>query len=230
MVLLFMAGVTFAQKSKETPYEKFNRLYVDGVYHYLTGEYEISENELHQCLQINDSIGAVYYYLALNRLAGDDKQTAGEFLETACRKQPAMAGKFRKAYAAEMQRMAGEQRMRERASTRVEQPGKKHPDNLPDKDTFMKDVSRMTPEQIWEKGSKLVERFPFDTRLILVTARAGIKSGHWNESAAMLENGIDFASTDKDLYRQYLTLLINIYQHTGNGAKAQHYRKLLEKL
>ena len=229
LLILLGANQFLTAQRGETPFEKFNRLYLDGVYHYVTAEYERSEGELTQCLRMADTVGSVYYYLALNRLAQGQNEMARRYLDSACRVQSGLAEAFRRNFRAEARRLRKQATPQVSATSPSGQKVEVSTSRLPDREQFLQNAAKIPPGKRWETGKKLVERFPFDAKLILITARAGTETGHWQEAARLLVNGIDFASVDPKLYRQYLTLLVRIYEHTGERAKAGHYRKLLEK-
>ena len=227
LILLASFQLLTAQRG-ETPFEKFNRLYLDGVYHYITAEYERSEAELTQCLRMNDTVGSVYYYLALNRLAQGQNDAARRFLDSACQRQPGLAERFRKDFRYVSRRLHQSPVPKVTAVSPTGQKVQSGGNALPGREDFIRNAAKMPANRRWQTGRRLVERFPFDARLIFITARAGTETGHWNEAAALLENGMDFASVNRQLYRKYLTLLVRIYEHLGRKDKAGHYRKLLQ--
>ncbi len=219
--LLLGTVLPLSGQDKESPYEKFNRHFFSGVYHYIRAEHDRAAEHLNQAARLNDSVAAVYYYLALTQKALHHDDQARAYLDKACRLDPARQDLFRKAFAG-----AGQPASSQKEADKKPSPMPAAGGGL---EKFLAGYKQMDDAQVWEQGRQLIALYPFHVELIWITARAGYRTGHAPEAAALLENGMDFARTSPEWYRRYLQLLIDIYQQTGQTDKADRYRQLLKK-
>lgn len=209
-----------AQSKKANTYETFNKFYLQGVYHYIRRENDLARNDLIQATRLNDSVGAPYFYLALVERASGNTQAAAEYLDKACALDPERAKTYRKYYAD----TTGRNKEKNTTAPSAQSIAKDR-----DADDFVKRHRSFTAEYVWQKGNEYVEKYPFRPRLVYITAEAGKKLKKYDEAIRLLENGMDFAAMEPDLYPDYVRLLVELYELTGQKAKADKYRKLIQK-
>lgn len=214
-------GMLSAQKEPEMHYEQFNALFFQGVLHYIKHETDKARNDFLAAIRLNDSIGASYFYLALVEKEEGNPEAAQQYLDKACALDSTHAGIYRQHFS---QEIAFSISLTDTVPERNQSIAPAR-----DVDDFLARAKDFSDAEIWRQGKSFVEKYPFRPHLVYTTALAGKKLKKYKEAIRMLENGMDFAMMDSKLYPDYVRLLVELYELTGQKAKAGTYRKLLKQ-
>ena len=217
VILPVLISVSLYAQKKKT--ENFNTLFIEGVKEYILHNHRSSLEKLTQALSLKDDEPAVYFYIALDNFYLGDSIGARENLEKAMRLNPANA----------IYRKVNDTLYAYQLRVHYEKPVAVV-NKVADKDSFLRSSGDLPVRQVYDRGKKLMEKYPFDPRLIYRTARAAFDLKKYDESKEMLLNGLDFAQTDRELLRKYYRLLLRIAKITGAKAEAGKYEKKLKTL
>ncbi len=197
--------------------ERFNNLFIEGVKEYVLHNYERSLDLFTETLNYTDTVPAVYFYLALNHYHLNDETAARINIQKAARMRP------------------DNEIFRQTADTLFldNKPGNPETTNAVEKkdtpaneaETFLKTLQRLTPQQRYEQGKKLLEKYPFNPHLTYTVAQAAYNLKKYDEARQWLINGMDFAMADKKLLKKYYLLLASIAQATGKTEEARKWKQ-----
>ncbi len=202
--LLVFWTFSFVSKGQNTGHlQKFNSNFFRGVNNYIIHNYSKSIKNLSEALIYNDTVAAAYYYLALDYHEKNMPEQKFEYIRRAIKLEP------------------DEQVFRQLLEKWEEEEKNVSRDNAPEptgpnsrsaleKSTVYKLIQQQKFEESYQTGKKLLEKYPYDVSLIYYTALAAYRTGKIDEARRLLENGMDFALTDKGMLEKFRQLLKKI--------------------
>jgi Tfp pilus assembly protein PilF len=220
-LLLSLKG--FSQQDDEyDKYVKFNESFFKGLEARIKHNPEKAVKHFDACLQINDSVPAVHYYMALAFKESGQTEQAAYHIEQAVRLDP--ENKWYKKLKIELNNLpVVKYEVKEETETKFKS-GKE----------IMKEVEKLksggNPASYYRQLKQLAEQYPFYPQLQYEAARAAFSTGKYKDAETFLLNGMDFALADKKLLRKYYAMLIQVYKALGNEKSASKYSGLLKKM
>jgi len=223
LLFLFLSATVFSQDKKDD-YARFNEQFLAGVREWIMQNPRQAINHFEQCLQLNDTVAAVYYYLAAAYFKTGETELAQENIDKAMQLAP------RNKWFRYLQIKIKNGRKEKDISVTI-RPAKGK--ILSEKEVMqsLHDARQKLDTDRWyDLAKQTAEKYPFYPRVQLEAARAAFDKGNWKEAENFLLNGMDFATNNKALLKKYYRLLADVYQKTGNTAGARQYERLLKEL
>jgi Tfp pilus assembly protein PilF len=208
--VLFWVSVSLAQS--QNPYERFNQAYFSGLKHWIFRDIDAAERDFQNCISYNDSVSAVYYFLAMIYREKKEFSVASGFIEKALKLSP--GNKWYKKLQTEIQQQLNGK------------PREKHENVSVSPQTIR--PAKPSGQWTYEQARRLAEKYPFDPEVLYRAARLAFEKEKYKEAALFLENGMDFAATRPDLLRKYYVLAVEVYKKLKRPDLEQKYRRLLK--
>ncbi len=205
LIFSFLFGifpfVSGAQNHKNL--QKFNSNFFRGVNNYIIHNYSKSIKNLTDALIYNDSVAAVYYYLALNYHEKNMPEQKYTHIKKAIALQPGEPV-FRQI----LEKWEKEEKNLQNNTPL--NPSEQNTHSETEKSLVYSLIQQQKFDEAYQSGKKLLEKYPYDVSLIYYTALAAYQLKKWDEARSLLENGMDFALTDKEMYGKFRELLRKI--------------------
>ncbi len=216
--------IVSAQKNDKDDYAKFNEFYFKGLQEWIKDNPEQAIKYFNRCLELNDTVAAVHYYLAAAYQKTGNPGQAVYHIERALATNP--QNKWFRRLKNQLQSSPVEKKEKPPV-TRSENAIKSESDVLRD---IKQKKFNLSAGEYYNYLVKSAEKFPFYARVQYETARAALALNKPDEAENYLINGMDFALTDKNLLKKYYQLLIEIYQRKNEKEKVRKYQNLLKTL
>ena len=226
IAIILFGGISwgmFAQKGQRDGYEELNAHFLDGVREWILHNPRQAIRHFEQCLQLTDTVSAVYYYLAAAYYQQGDAEQASFYVQKALQVNP--RNKWYKELEKKIRASAGVStgKTTPRKSTKL--PGEK------DVLQRLREARNGLSEEAWrEYITRTAEKYPFYPRVQWLAAKAAYEAGKWDDAENFLLNGMDFALNNPSLLKKFYALLREVYLKKGNTGEAKRYEKLLKEL